>query len=760
MCLNWYDSQVSVTSSVRSSVPSIPSARSMNKEKNAVRTAERAAKKARVQATWQGWADAIYLTYSWDARKDRCIIGFAEVFAVTGRLTDGYSAGARSGRVCERTAWSWVHDYYSNEGFHSESLWGRHTKVAHLLDDEDIKAQCIDWINAHEPRRARAGFTALQFCIFLVGDQRLKPPNIPTGILTDILEQREQKAITERTANAYLHRLGRHYDWLKPGTFSDKHEDFQDDRTGRYLPQEQKYYDSGPNFFQDADGAWHSVDTVQDFTPEFFNNPAFIHNILGGDGNIRKINLGGQFHPDNKGPKVLFFSHDESCFPACEVRQKGWQGEKQIVRDKKRPSMLHASSRVCRYGNGSLCLWPNKPAGYMWLKGPKGLEDWFNKYNSGVVVDFPEFTDCFMNPGHSAGKDGYWMGYQFRMQAKLGLLTFEKVYRAIVPEGYVLVGDPMDVPMEFFYVDQLDWSQNHAELAKNAHDAKKMNCSPGGAQPHIKYTIHQPEAGKLLYPRWLECEPGCEECKKEFAEHGTEPGFQTIGRKGLWQMLKERHAFKKEYKMPDCVKALQQFTDFQPRMGGENSIVYDMYEKTGYAKAFFGVKYNAELAAIERKWMYLKQRIRGLLDGSIPTLRDLLAKHWQDYGVFCARKDSRHVRDTGSVYKAMGENPSLAALEVGQHEYKGHRRVFDTVTKLFKSILKSADMKLADLIAAARFKTARIQKKEGVKWREDSEKDLKSFRLRRARKSKQTNVERNICVLMMIVKLKQNQINE
>jgi hypothetical protein len=166
------------------------------------------------------------------------------------------------------------------------------------------------------------------------------------------------------------------------------------------------------------------------------------------------------------------------------------------------------------------------------------------------------------------------------------------------------------------------------------------------------------------------------------------------------------------------------------------------------------------LAAIERKWMYLKQRIRGLLDGSIPTLRDLLAKHWQDYGVFCARKDSRHVRDTGSVYKAMGENPSLAALEVGQHEYKGHRRVFDTVTKLFKSILKSADMKLADLIAAARFKTARIQKKEGVKWREDSEKDLKSFRLRRARKSKQTNVERNICVLMMIVKLKQNQINE
>ena len=212
--------------------------------------------------------------------------------------------------------------------------------------------------------------------------------------------------------------------------------------------------------------------------------------------------------------------------------------------------------------------------------------------------------------------------------------------------------------------------------------------------------------------------------------------------------------------MPDCVKALQQFTDFQPRMGGENSIVYDMYEKCGYAKAFFGVKYHAELAAIERKWMYLKQRIRGLLNGSIPTLRDLLAEHWQDYGVLSARKDSRHVRDTGSVYKAMGENPSLAALEVGQHEYKGHRRVFDSVTKLFKSILKSADMQLADLLEAAKLKTARIQKKEGIKWREESEQDLKSFRLRRARNLKQTNTKRNICVLMLIVKLKENQINQ
>ena len=89
-------------------------------------------------------------------------------------------------------------------------------------------------------------------------------------------------------------------------------------------------------------------------------------------------------------------------------------------------------------------------------------------------------------------------------------------------------------------------------------------------------------------------------------------------------MLRERHAYDPSFVIKDCVAKLKEFTDFRTRTGGENSIVYDMYQKSGYAFAFFGVKYHAELASIERKWMYLKQKIRGLLDGSIPTLRNLL----------------------------------------------------------------------------------------------------------------------------------------
>ena len=722
-----------------------------DKERHVLRNEARANKKAKHIARWQAWGDSIFLTYSWNQRKDRCILAFTEAYSLTGKLTEGYNSGAKAARVCEKTAWSWITAFEANEGFHDLLEWGKHSSVPHILDDEDIKAQCLDWINLHEPRRGRAGFTALQFCIFLVGDQRQDPPT--AGILTDILFEQERKTICERTANSYLHRLGRHYDWLKPGTFSDRHEDFTGDRNDRFLPKEQWYFDHGPNFFHDTNGEWHSIESVENYTEAFFNNPKFFHNVLGGDNKARRINLGGQFHPDNKGPYCMYYSHDESCFPACEVRQKGWQGEKQIVRDKKRPSQLHASSRVCRYGNGTLCSEPNDPPGFIWLKGPNGLEAWYKKYNAGEDVPLPPFTDVFMNPGHSVSKDGYWMGVQFRMQSLLALVTFKNVFRAIVPDGYVLEGSALDLPMEFLFVDQLDWSQNHAELHKEALDAQKMNCSPGGQQPHLKFTHHLPDPTKLPYPRWIECVPGCQTCQKDFAEHGHEPGFQTTGQKGLWQVLKERHAFNPDDKMPDCVKRLQQFEDFQIRMGGENSIVYDMYEKCGYAHAFFGVKYHAELAAIERKWMYLKQQIRGLLDGSIPTLRGLLAEYWPRYGVLSCRKDCRHVRETGEVYKQMGSNPNLAALEVGQHEYKGHRRVFDSVLGMFRAEYAANKMTLESLLQAARTKTARIQKKESIEWRNESEKDLKAFRKRRARLVKSENIRRCIMTLIITIKL-------
>jgi hypothetical protein len=46
----------------------------------------------------------------------------------------------------------------------------------------------------------------------------------------------------------------------------------------------------------------------------------------------------------------------------------------------------------------------------------------------------------------------------------------------------------------------------------------------------------------------------------------------------------------------------------------------------GYT-ALFGVKYHAELAWVERKWMFMKRNIRARLNGKMPRLRALLEKH-------------------------------------------------------------------------------------------------------------------------------------
>ena len=100
----------------------------------------------------------------------------------------------------------------------------------------------------------------------------------------------------------------------------------------------------------------------------------------------------------------------------------------------------------------------------------------------------------------------------------------------------------------------------------------------------------------------------------------------------------------------------------------------------------------------------------------------------------------------------MGSNPNLAALEVGQKEYKGHRRVFDSGIGLFRAQYGANKMTLESLLAVARTKIARIQKDEGDKWMKTSAQDLKSVRRRRARKNMVANAIRNIMALMISLK--------
>jgi hypothetical protein len=101
-----------------------------------------------------------------------------------------------------------------------------------LLTAEDVHLECQSWIAKHSPKKGEPNFTALDFKHYLIGDFRLDPAT--TGYLNSPGPNgeppiciRDQSVIAERTANAYLHRLGADYRALKRCTFSDHHEDFK-----------------------------------------------------------------------------------------------------------------------------------------------------------------------------------------------------------------------------------------------------------------------------------------------------------------------------------------------------------------------------------------------------------------------------------------------------------------------------------------------------------------------------------------------------
>ena len=88
-----------------------------------------------------------------------------------------------------------------------------------------------------------------------------------------------------------------------------------------------------------------------------------------------------------------------------------------------------------------------------------------------------------------------------------------------------------------------------------------------------------------------------------------------MGRKGLYKFLAEHGVDQpKKIKMNTLVTTLQSYDDFKPKMSAETSMVYELMESHGHF-AFFEVRYHAELAAIERKWMDMKRSVRGYMTG-------------------------------------------------------------------------------------------------------------------------------------------------
>lgn len=255
------------------------------------------------------------------------------------------------------------------------------------------------------------------------------------------------------------------------------------------------------------------------------------------------------------------------------------------------------------------------------------LREWHALYLLDPSTPLPPTADVSMRPGKN--HDKWWCSEEFWMQCELALAIFKHVFH----------NHP-----RFKLVACLDWSQGHAAMAPDGLDAENMLVNPGGkSASHIRHTfteavprtrlgVNGSRRVPILLPP-LHREPLCSmclaltgaqqavcDCAVAYEKFGQSEHFQSIGTKGLKQVLTERRvdikrgAGGKDMVQADLIAALQAFPDFAKRNLITRAYVTEIFKAAGHI-ALFGVKYHCDLAPIERMWMFIKADVRRHLDG-------------------------------------------------------------------------------------------------------------------------------------------------
>ena len=355
------------------------------------------------------------------------------------------------------------------------------------------------------------------------------------------------------------------------------------------------------------------------------------------------------------------------------------------------------------------------------------MQAYIRMKREGKEPSLPSTADVFMYPGSSDGKDGWWLAEAMWMQAELAMDIFEHVF-----------GKPG--ASRFRFVANVDWSQNHAATADDALDAEKMLVNTGGkTAKHIRVTHYPWREGQP--PRSLICnKTGCLQCENYLVPFMTDSSLQTIGVKGL-KMVRRERGLPPGKNQADNVSALQRCEDFSPKFKHDKAYLNEMMKARGHV-CLFGVKFHAELAHIERFWMWLKQKIRGRLTGKLAKLRTEIWKEYGTYTVLDSRKAARHCRETMEAYRRLAEHNDLGLDDLDTEQkkvYSTHRRVFESNTA---ALMVAADMPVTD-VAASRAQISATRKANG-----DIRDMLKSANaketealLRRRKRAKRTDEE-------------------
>ena len=337
-----------------------------------------------------------------------------------------------------------------------------------------------------------------------------------------------------------------------------------------------------------------------------------------------------------------------------------------------------------------------------------------------------------MFPGSSDGKDGWWLGESMWMQTELAMDIFEHVFGPACASRFRLVAN-------------VDWSQNHAATAPDALDAEKMLVNPGGkSASHIRPTSYPCREGQrrrriICYP-----EAGCQLCEQHIMAFMQDPNFQTIGFKGLKLVLAERN-IPPGKNQAENIAALQTCDDFSPRKAYDKAHITNMMRDRGHV-CLFGVKFHAELAHIERFWMWLKQKIRGRLNGKLANLKREIWKEYGNYTVLDSRKAARHCRETMEAYRRLSAKTDLGLNDLDAEQtkiYTTHRRVFDSNTA---TLMVASDMPVSTMAVqrAAISATRKANKTSRQTLLSDAKEDIEALLRRKKRHARSTEeIERD-----------------
>lgn len=661
------------------------------------------------------WAAEEFADLSWAARKKIALARFSTARLDGLSVLAGYREAGKCARVSERTAGDWMRDYITNEGFFTVSNWGRNQKTISCFDDPDVKLKSVAWWNAHKPKKGEPNARIIDFKRWLVGDPDAETLDGKYGPLSKILEERMKADVSEEQCRKFAHHLGFGFESLKKGTFNDEHNSDAnvDDRNNRFIPEYFKYYHSSPHQVE-VRGLLVDADELEDLSARVVK-----YTIADRGGVAREIDFGGVL-PSRAGTVVhLLASHDESCAKAGEFQTRGWvKSDSYTCMDKSAGPSVHSAKYLVEYGNGTICLEPDMPPPQP--VSLKQLKRYIQAKRAGESPMPLRSADVIMDPGKN--QEGYWGSEETWMQAELAMDIFDYVF-------------PTLTFWQFKLVAIVDWSQGHAAMPPDGLDATSMNNSAGGAQPHLRHTWYPRQNTLIAIERWIECSPGCQLCQAAFKEHGHDPSFQAVGRKGLIQVLKERNLYRLRMLQSEMVAVLQGCSDFSPKSLICRSHLYQMMQAGGHI-CLFGTKYHAELAAIERKWMWEKRCIRPKLNGKRERLHALLTDAHKKFTVLDARKAARHCRETMKAYIATRDmcDAGFEAVREQEVKYKSHRRVFDSCTGLLVAKAgahRSAQQAKFD----RRTEVARTLKKAKEEYFEQCELDWRSRCRRKARLS-------------------------